>query len=324
VATSNTAVAAPRNTTTSPALTPVRGPGGQQMFETRCFSCPAKVLVLENPPEILPMCERCRQAFSARRMNRPFCVRVASAALRWPTFCACCCRRANSHHRVSHAQASDEGPVGGRETQIWEVPYCFQCVEHLKFQKNANDILEKAAEELKQATKKLESAAKKEGRSTSRPIVVGIVWGLLVFLLGMGILNPLVLQLLGDRTAPIASYVNSWVLISFVFFLVGCILGGLLWYLGYARDLAKSERKADRAERRVEEAQADFQRAHNFAHNTQMQARGFMQPTCSSPDQAVKYVGWEGFTHVFYFDSETYAVAFVTMNRGGVVEPANF
>ncbi len=248
-------------------------------------------------------------------------MRVAAAALRWPSFCACCGKRANSLQRLSHTLTTESDGVI-REKHSWEVPYCLHCVEHVKFQSQANVLLKGAAEGLKRATKKLESAARKEGRASGRSIRVAIVWGLLTFLLGMGLFNPLVLKLLFARESELGSLITPWVTISLIFLVVGLLLGGFLWYMGRLKEMEQGERQTDRAERNVEAAEDDYQRAAVFAQNTQMQAQSFLQPGCTNADFAVHYVGWEGYTHVFYFDNEAYAVAFVTMNRGNVVDPA--
>jgi hypothetical protein len=322
-ASGNTAVASGRVSALGPIAppTPVRGPGGEIVYQTNCFGCTTKLMVLENPPEQLPICDKCRQAFTARRLRKPFSVRVAAAALRWPSYCACCCKRANSMQRLTHAQKTDSADAITGEAHAWDVPYCLHCIEHVKYQKQANAMVAGAAEDLKRANKKLEVAARKEGRVSARPIIIGVIWGTLVFLLGMGAFNPLVLSLLFFRQSQPGSLIGPWLGISGIFFGVGVALGILLWFLGRQKALSEGIRKADRAEKKLEDAQLDFQRAQTFAQNTQSQAQSFLQPTCAAADIAVHYVGWEGYTHVFYFDSEPYAVAFVAMNRGNVVEP---
>lgn len=277
--------------------------------------------VPENPPENLPMCNNCRQALTARRLRKPFCVRVSSAAVRWPSFCACCCKRANSLQRLSHTKTTD-GEYVEREKLSWEVPYCLHCIEHVKLQQHANGLVAKAGGELKRAAKKLNTAARKEGRLTGRSIGVGVFWGVFTFLMGTIVFNPLMLQWIFFRAEPLGSLVGSWIGISALFFFVGALLGVFLWYIGRQKELETGERKVDRAERTVVQAQTDLQRSQGAAREAQLRAQSFLQPTCSAVDLAVHYVGWEGFTHVFYFDNEVYTVAFVTMNRGNVIEPS--
>ncbi|MGF7473638.1 hypothetical protein WFJ45_23045, partial [Salmonella enterica subsp. enterica serovar Minnesota] len=35
-------------------------PPRREAYEVRCFACPARVMVNENPPEFLPVCDKCR------------------------------------------------------------------------------------------------------------------------------------------------------------------------------------------------------------------------------------------------------------------------
>jgi hypothetical protein len=278
------------------------------------------VLVRENPPETLPLCERCRHAFTSRHLKKPFSVRVAAAALRWPNYCACCGTRANALHRIM-VDKSAEGKDGlHRDRHPWEIPYCHDCVEHVKYQREANQVLHHAAEEVKRATKKLEHATRNEGKTTARPILIGVSWGFLVLILGAGLFNTMVLSLLFAPGSESGTLIGPWLAIIAVFLVLGVVLGVVLSLMGLREELARGKRRVDRAAHRLEEAKRDHERAQTYARNTQTQAEANMLPTCSTLDEAVHYVGWEGYTHVFHFESESYAVAFVSMNHGNVAD----
>jgi hypothetical protein len=292
------------------------------MFETRCFACANHVLVRENPPEFLPLCERCQHALTAKHLKKPFSVRVAAAALRWPGFCACCGTKANALHRVTQDKSAEAKDGLHRDKHTWEIPYCHHCVEHVKYQKEANDVQHHAAEEVKRASKKFEQATRKEGKTTARPILIGVSWGFLILVLGAGLFNTMVLKLLFAPDAGPGELLGPWLAIVSIFLVSGILLGVFLSLMGLRQELAQGKRRVDKAARRLEEAQQDYQRAQTYARNTQAQAQSHLQPTCSAQDVAVHYIGWEGYTHVFQFESESYAVAFVSMNHGNVAQDA--
>jgi serine/threonine protein kinase len=61
----------------------------------------------------------------------PYDVEVAGADLRWPLHCACCFEAADAAFRVEYTTG---GGIFGlfQETQGWDVPYCSQCLEHVR------------------------------------------------------------------------------------------------------------------------------------------------------------------------------------------------
>jgi hypothetical protein len=61
----------------------------------------------------------------------PYDVEVRGTELRWPPQCACCFEPADSSYRV---EATTSGGFLGlfQETLGWDVPYCSQCLEHVR------------------------------------------------------------------------------------------------------------------------------------------------------------------------------------------------
>jgi hypothetical protein len=61
----------------------------------------------------------------------PYDVEATGASLRWPPRCACCFEPADSAFRVEHTTGG--GFLGlFQETRGWDVPYCSQCLEHVR------------------------------------------------------------------------------------------------------------------------------------------------------------------------------------------------
>lgn len=301
-------------------MLPTVVPGQPGSFVTRCFNCPTQVPVTEDPPDRLPMCDRCRMAFTTRRLPKPFVVRVAATVVRWPGFCACCCMRANSLQRLGHSQTTEEETTIRKDKHVWDIPYCLPCIEHSKLYRAGTSTLTEAAKQLQLASRKLETTATKEVKFSLKPMLIGLFWGLFVTIIGPTLFNPLLLGVMFPR-AESSSLVTGWFSIIILFGLVGVLLGLFLWYLGRQKMFREAERKLERAEQRTVYAQSEYQRAKAMAKDAEKRTQGFLHPGCSNADLAVHYVGWQGDTHVFYFDNETYAVAFVAMNKGYVVEP---
>lgn len=61
----------------------------------------------------------------------PYDVEVTGAELRWPSLCACCFETSDTTIRIEHTTG---GGLFGmfQETRAWDVPYCSQCVEHVR------------------------------------------------------------------------------------------------------------------------------------------------------------------------------------------------
>lgn len=297
---------------------PPRKPAGE--LRARCFSCKEAVPVTEDPPEYLPMCDKCRRGFTSRGLKRPFCIRINSEILRWPSFCACCGKRTTSIKTISFIKKAHTRTSIDKERKSWDIPYCFHCLEHTKLQEHAATLMSEAKEEAEKAVKKYEGIVEVP-TSFKKPLFWSVFWGLAVTLFGVIAFNPLLLGVLFPRASQ-ASLGSSWFNISTVFFLVGVLLGGFVWFLMWQRGRKQSEERMDKAEKRVKRARTGLHQAQTEAGDFQERARTILQPTCCSLNVAVHYTGWQGYTHVFYLDNESYAVAVVTMNRGVVVEPS--
>ena len=63
----------------------------------------------------------------------PYDVEVTGAELRWPGSCACCFEPADGSFRSQHTTGG--GFLGlFEETRGWDVPYCSQCLEHIRLE----------------------------------------------------------------------------------------------------------------------------------------------------------------------------------------------
>jgi hypothetical protein len=61
----------------------------------------------------------------------PYDIEVTGATLQWPPNCACCFEQADSAFRVEYTTGG--GFLGlFQETRGWDVPYCSQCLDHLR------------------------------------------------------------------------------------------------------------------------------------------------------------------------------------------------
>jgi serine/threonine protein kinase len=61
----------------------------------------------------------------------PYDVEVTGTTLRWPQSCACCFEPADAAFRVEYTTGG--GFLGlFKETRGWDVPYCSQCLEHIR------------------------------------------------------------------------------------------------------------------------------------------------------------------------------------------------
>jgi serine/threonine protein kinase len=63
----------------------------------------------------------------------PYDIEVTGDELRWPSRCACCFEPSDSALRVEHTTGG--GFLGlFQETRGWDVPYCSQCLEHIRLE----------------------------------------------------------------------------------------------------------------------------------------------------------------------------------------------
>jgi serine/threonine protein kinase len=95
----------------------------------------------------------------------PVTVVVAGERLRWPDRCACCLEPADSTLLVEHT--GGDGPFYlFDETRGWDVPYCSQCLEHVRLV--------------------AESGSPGLGRLAAAPLVGAALGGPIGFLVGLG------------------------------------------------------------------------------------------------------------------------------------------
>jgi len=60
----------------------------------------------------------------------PYDVEVTGETLRWPPYCACCFEPADAAYHVEYTAGGFLGLF--QETRGWDVPYCSQCLEHVR------------------------------------------------------------------------------------------------------------------------------------------------------------------------------------------------
>ena len=89
----------------------------------------------EPLPDITPAPRRAPQPLPTGRWDLPgeppYEVVVRADRLYWPSLCACCFEGADAYYRAEHT--GGDGPFSlFEETQGWDVPYCSQCLEHVR------------------------------------------------------------------------------------------------------------------------------------------------------------------------------------------------
>ncbi|MCS7270090.1 MAG: hypothetical protein NZ703_03300, partial [Gemmataceae bacterium] len=58
-------------------------------------------------------------------------VQISARISRWPEVCACCCRPADTTILVSATRTKGKRVIQ-TESKSWHVPYCSNCLEHIK------------------------------------------------------------------------------------------------------------------------------------------------------------------------------------------------
>ncbi len=61
----------------------------------------------------------------------PYKVRVSTRPVSWPPFCACCLGPADGIDPIP-CEAAGIPQQGAADSQIWEVPYCQDCLAHVR------------------------------------------------------------------------------------------------------------------------------------------------------------------------------------------------
>jgi hypothetical protein len=59
-----------------------------------------------------------------------YCVEISARIIRWPSVCACCCRRADTTLEISSTRVTGKRVIHSH-TKSWEVPYCRRCLAHI-------------------------------------------------------------------------------------------------------------------------------------------------------------------------------------------------
>lgn len=121
-----------------PILDPTR-----RFFLCRCEYCSRDLRVPVYEAGRVLRCPSCRLSFLAPgrlqgdgNTGLPVVVNVSALIVTWPLKCCCCLRPHDTFLPVSHTRFDWSGGLlhglSSAETQGWNVPYCWECAEHVQ------------------------------------------------------------------------------------------------------------------------------------------------------------------------------------------------